>query len=199
MSELLRIDALRAIDAAFPSDPVVLTLGTTVREMLLVTGEKANHLPILDSMGLPAAIGLGLAEGLADSKFAKLVVVEGDGSLLMGFTTLTTIGRLKPAKLLLVVLDNGVYAATGGQPSGSDATDLVGVVRACGFDGREVDTLRDLEQALEEARAHPGPLLLRVRIGLENQAAGYYLPDPAVLTERFMRYLREHGTSATGL
>jgi thiamine pyrophosphate-dependent acetolactate synthase large subunit-like protein len=193
MIELARVDALRAIDAAFPNEPTVLTLGTTVREMLLVTDEKPNHLPVLDSMGLPAAIGLGLAQGLAASRFQKLVVIEGDGSLLMGFTTLTTIGRLKPSKLLLIVLDNGTYAATGGQASGSDATDLVGVARACGFEGQEVDTIDALTQALDRARATPGPLLLRVRIGAQQQTAGYYLPDPAVLTDRFTRYLRENG------
>lgn len=193
MSELTRIDALRCIDAAFPTDPMVLTLGTTVREMLLVTGEKPNHLPILDSMGLPAAIGLGLAEGLAESRFNKLVVVEGDGSLLMGFTTLATIGRRKPSKLLLLVLDNGVYGATGGQSSGSDATDLVGVARACGFEGLDVSTQASLETALEDAKTSPGPLLIRVRIGAANQPAGFYLPDPAVLFDRFSRYLRENG------
>ena len=193
MSSLTRIDALRAIDAAFPADPIVLTLGTTVREMLLVTGEKPNHLPVLDSMGLPAAIGLGLAQGLDHSRFEKVVVVEGDGSLLMGFTTMATIGRLKPKKLLLIVLDNGIYAATGGQSSGSDSTDLVGVARACGFDGEEVETMDRLTQTLEAARSSPGPLLIRVRIGPQNQTAGFYLPDPAVLTDRFQRYLRENG------
>jgi thiamine pyrophosphate-dependent acetolactate synthase large subunit-like protein len=193
VSDLTRIDALRAIDAAFPNEPTVLTLGTTVREMLLVTGEKPNHLPVLDSMGLPAAIGLGLAIGLSDSRFKKVVVVEGDGSLLMGFTTLTTIGRLKPAKLSLIVLDNGMYAATGGQSSGSDATDLVAVARACGFEGQEVQTLEGLTRRLELARAAPGPLLLRVRIGPQNQTAGFYLPDPAVLRDRFTRYLRDNG------
>src|SRR5688572_12726791 len=105
MAELTRIEALRIIDQAFPREPIVLTLGTTVREMLEVAGMRENHLPVLDSMGLPAAIGLGLALELERSSFEKVVVVEGDGSLLMGFTTLTTIGRLQPSKLVLLVLD----------------------------------------------------------------------------------------------
>jgi len=58
---LERPDALRLIDAAFPEQPVVLTLGGTIREMLAVVGRKANHLYCLDSMGQPLAIGLGLA------------------------------------------------------------------------------------------------------------------------------------------
>jgi thiamine pyrophosphate-dependent acetolactate synthase large subunit-like protein len=91
------------------------------------------------------------------------------------------------------VLDNGIYAATGGQASGSDATDLVGVARACGFEGQEVDSIEALTRALEAGRSSPGPLLLRVRIGPQNQTAGFYLPDAAVLTDRFQKYLREYG------
>ena len=61
--------------------------------------------------------GLGLAVGLADRPHGeKVIVVEGDGSLLMGFSALATVGHLKPRNLVLCVLDNGVYLATGGQP-----------------------------------------------------------------------------------
>ena len=60
---LERPDALRLIDAAFPDQPLVLTLGGTIREMLAVVGRKPNHLYSLDAMGQPLAIGLGLAFG----------------------------------------------------------------------------------------------------------------------------------------
>ena len=191
MAELTRLEALRLIERAFPKDPIVLALGTVVREMLLVTGVKENHLHVLDSMGLPPAIGLGLAIGLEGSRVDKLVVVEGDGGVLMGFTTLTTIGRLKPKKLLLIVLDNGTYAATGDQPSGAEATDLAAVARGCGFDGRDIQDGAALEQALAEAKRSDGPLLLRVRISRENAKAGYFLPDPPVLLSGFQRYLEQ--------
>ena len=194
MDRLTRLEALRIIDAAFPRDPIVLALGTVVREMLLVTGVKENHLHVLDSMGLPPAIGLGLAMGLEHSDFGKLVVVEGDGGLLMGFTTMTSIGRLKPKKLLLIVLDNGTYAATGDQPSGAEATDFVGVARACGFDGHDVEGGAALEQALVEAKRTEGPLLLRVKIGPENARATYFLEDPVVLIEGFRRYLKQQAS-----
>jgi sulfopyruvate decarboxylase subunit beta len=194
VAELTRLEALRIIDAAFPRDPIVLALGTVVREMLLVTGVKENHLHVLDSMGLPPAIGLGLALGLEHSDFGKLVVVEGDGGLLMGFTTMTTIGRLKPSKLLLIVLDNGTYAATGDQPTGAEATDFVGVAGACGFEGRDVEGAAALEQALAEAKRAAGPLLLRVKIGPENARATYFLEDPVVLIEGFRRYLKQQAS-----
>jgi sulfopyruvate decarboxylase subunit beta len=160
--------------------------------MLEVAGEKENHLHVLDSMGLPAAIGLGLALELERSRFNKLLVVEGDGSLLMGLTTLTTIGRLKPSKLLLIVLDNGTYAATGGQPSGADATDFVGLARACGMEAREVEGATALERELDEAKQVTGPRFLRVAIGPENLKTGYFLPDPVTLYQAFREYLRRN-------
>src|SRR4051794_9928393 len=129
-----RPDALRVVDEVFAADPVVLTLGGTIREMLAVAGRKPNHLYVLDAMGLPAAIGLGGALGIADNaRHESLLIVEGDGSVLMGFSALSTIGYLKPKKLVLLILDNGVYLATGGQPTAAAATDFAGVARACGW------------------------------------------------------------------
>lgn len=190
MAEISRYDALKLVDAAFPTDPLVLALGTVVREMLMIAGVKDSHLQVLDSMGLPPAIGLGLALGLERSpKVGKVVVVEGDGGLLMGFSALSTIGRLKPKKLLLLVLDNGTYAATGGQPTGAEATDFAAVARACGFDGRDVDG-DDLAAVLEEAKRIDGPLLLRVRITQENRRTGYFLADPVVLGHAFQAYVK---------
>jgi sulfopyruvate decarboxylase subunit beta len=193
VAELTRVEALRLIDTAFPRDPIVIMLGTASREMLQVTGLRENHLHVLDSMGLPPAIGLGLALGLKDSEFGKLVVIEGDGGLLMGFSTLTTIGLLKPDKLLLIVLDNGAYAATGGQPTGALATDFAAVARACGYDGRDVESASSLQGALAQARDDPGPLLLRVRIGPDNLKTPYFLEDPVVLGRSFTEFLRRSG------
>src|SRR5579859_6561803 len=130
------------IDAAFSDQPLVLTLGGTIREMLAVVGRKPNHLYCLDAMGQPLAIGLGLAVGLGDRpRGEKVVVVEGDGSLLMGFSALATVGHLKPANLVVCVLDNGVYLATGGQATAARDTDFVTVARACGWaDARDVES-----------------------------------------------------------
>ena len=192
MAELTRLEALRLVDAAFPRQPLVLALGTVIREMLTITGVKENHLYVLDSMGLPPAIGLGLALGLERSRFEKIVVVEGDGGVLMGFTTMTTIGRLKPEKLLMVVLDNGTYAATGDQPTGAESTDFVGVARACGWNGRDVEGAEALERELTDARQAPGPRLLRVKIGPQNLKTGYFLEDPVVLIERFRQFLKNN-------
>ena len=190
---LQRPDALRLIDAAFPDQPMVLTLGGTIREMLAVVGRKPNHLYCLDAMGQPLAIGLGLAAGVEHRAHGeRVVIVEGDGSLLMGFSALATVGHLKPRNLVLLVLDNGVYLATGGQPTAARDTDLVGVARACNWAAaRDVDSSLDgLRDALDWATHADGPLLLRVPVGLEQPRTDFFLEDPVVLARDFTDWLQ---------
>jgi sulfopyruvate decarboxylase subunit beta len=187
---LTRPDGLRMIAERFPSDPVILTLGGTLREMLGVAGRRPNHLPILDAMGQPAAIGLGLALGL-ENRFDRVIVVEGDGSLLMGMSSIATIGHMAPERLILVVFDNGVYLATGGQPTAANDIDYVAVATACGWSGgRDVGPDADaFADALEWAATQPGPTLLRVRVGTESIPTDYFLEDPVVLGRTFMDWL----------
>lgn len=193
IAAISRPDALRIVDEVFAADPVVLTLGGTIREMLAVAGRKPNHLYVLDAMGLPAAIGLGIALGIdADDRHESLLVIEGDGSTLMGFSALSTIGHLKPKKLVLLILDNGVYLATGGQPTAAATTDFVAVARACGWaNAWDIESTADsLRAALEAARSQAGPLLLRMRINTTTIPTGFFLEDPVLLGAEFCHWLR---------
>jgi thiamine pyrophosphate-dependent acetolactate synthase large subunit-like protein len=191
---MTRTDALKAIDAAFPNDPIVVNVGAAIREMVAAVGYKPNHLHILDSMGLPPAIGLGLSMGLAESRFEKIVTVEGDGGLLMGFSALSTIGMLKPEKMVLVILDNGTYGSTGHQPTAAESTDFAAAARACGMEGHDAGTLQELRAALEEAKGIDAPVLIRAKINLQGQKTPYFLEDPVVLADTFRRYLAAGAT-----
>jgi thiamine pyrophosphate-dependent acetolactate synthase large subunit-like protein len=187
---LRRTDALRIIDSIFPSDPIVLTLGGTVREMIAACGRRPNHLYVLDSMGLPVPIGLGLAVGLADDpRHERIVVVEGDGSLLMGFSVLPTIGLMQPRKLVVVVLDNGVYLATGGQPTAASAIDFAAAAQACSFKGVDAEGPDALRAALATARTTDGPHLIHARVGTAAPPTDFFLEDPAVIGADFTRWL----------
>jgi sulfopyruvate decarboxylase subunit beta len=192
VSPLARADVLREVDAAFPADPVVLTLGGTAREMIAVAGRRPNHLVNLDAMGQTVSIGLGLALGLRDRPGGeKVVVLEGDGSLLMGLSVLSTVGHLRPDNLVVLILDNGVYLATGGQPTAASDMDTVAVALACGWAGaREVRSGDELAAALAWARSTAGPVLVRVYIGTSQIPTEYFLEDPAILAEDFRRWLR---------
>lgn len=186
---LQRPEVLRRIDAAFANQALVLTLGGTIREMLAEVGRKPNHLYCLDAMGQPLALGLGLALGVPRTE--RVVVIEGDGSLLMGFSSLATVGHLKPENLALLVLDNGVYLATGGQPTFAADIDLAGVARACGWAAaRDVaGTPEALDDALRWAATETGPLLLRVPVGTQQPRTDFFLEDPVLLGRQFMDWL----------
>ena len=141
-------------------------------------------------MGLPVPIGLGLALGLADApRPDRVVVVEGDGSLLMGFSVLTTIGLLAPKKLVVVVLDNGVYLATGGQPTAASAVDFAAAAEACGVSGRDVEGEDALRSLLIESKQTDGPLLVRMAVGTAAPPTEFFLEDAAVLKADFTRWL----------
>ena len=188
---LERADVLRRIDATFPDSPVVLTLGGTVREMIAVAGRRPNHLPNLDAMGHTIGVALGLALGLEGRAGDRVVAIEGDGSLLMGLSVVSTVGHRKPGNLVVFVLDNGVYLATGGQPTAAADIDMVAMALACGWSaGRDVRTEDELAAALEWTRDAPGPVLVRVYIGTAQLETDYLLEDPAVLAEDFRRWLR---------
>jgi sulfopyruvate decarboxylase subunit beta len=199
-SQLQRPDALRIIHEAFPDQPVVVTLGGTVREMIATCGRRPNHLYILDSMGLVVPIAVGLALGFDnDPSVERVVVVEGDGSLLMGFSVLSTIGLMRPKKLIVIVLDNGVYLTTGGQPSAAGSTDFVAAARACGMAGQLAEAPESLKASLVAGRTGDGPLLIRVPVGTVSPSTNFLLEDPVVLCEDFCRWLNSRRAGSAGI
>ena len=189
---LERADVLRHIDAATIDSPVVLSLGGISREMLAVAGRKGNHFISLDAMGQTVPVALGLALGLDQhGTDNRVIAIEGDGSMLMGLSVLSTVGHLKPARLVVYVLDNGVYLATGGQPTASADIDLVAVAEGCHWAGaRDVRTTDELAAATAWGLTTEGPILIRVRTGTAQISAPYCLEDPVVLAEDFRRWLR---------
>jgi thiamine pyrophosphate-dependent acetolactate synthase large subunit-like protein len=145
-------------------------LGASTNDMA-AAGDHPRNFYLWGGMGGAAMIGLGLA--LARPEL-PVVVITGDGEMLMGMGSLATIGLQKPANLSIIVLDNECYGETGGQTSHTAATtDLVGIARACGFaDARDVSTLADVEafaSAIQDLSA--GPRFANVKIdaaGLER-------------------------------
>ncbi|HEX2365819.1 MAG TPA: thiamine pyrophosphate-dependent enzyme [Bradyrhizobium sp.] len=122
---------------------VVAGLGASTYD-LAAAGDHARNLYLWGAMGGAVMIGLGLAR--AQPKL-PVVVVTGDGEMLMGMGSLATVGLQKPKNLTILVLDNEAYGETGGQVSHTSASaDLVGVARACGIpDSKEISTLGEIE------------------------------------------------------
>lgn len=186
MTTLSRAEALKIIAAVFPNEPTVVTLGATVRELIATVGKRSNDFYVLDSMGLPIAIGLGLALGRPERP-EKIVVIEGDGGLLMGLSVLATVGFLKPKNLVILILDNGTYASTGGQPTAATTTDFAAVAVGCGIRGITVDDEAGFRAALADAKEADGPTFIRMMIDQRSITTPYLLEDPVLLAAPFRK------------
>ncbi|QIS13251.1 thiamine pyrophosphate-dependent enzyme [Nocardia arthritidis] len=191
-----RIDALRIIAAHTADLPVVVTCAASSRELAAVA-DRPNHLYLLDSMGLAGSVGTGIALGLADRPVPKVVTVEGDGSLLMNPNVLATAGFLRPAKLVLVLLDNGVYGATANLPTYGSRIDLGELAIAAGWTVRRAADERELERGMREVLTIDGPVLLHVRLAVGNAPdVPKLLEHPVVLGRRFQDWLAARTDSA---
>lgn len=124
---MTRLDATRIIVEIARDAAIVASLGHPAYD-LFAAGDRPRNFYTWGSMGLASSIGLGVA--LARPQL-DVIVLDGDGSLLMNLGSLATIGMLQPANLTVVVMDNEAYATTGGQatPTARGA-DLAAAARA---------------------------------------------------------------------
>jgi thiamine pyrophosphate-dependent acetolactate synthase large subunit-like protein len=135
---------------------------------IAAAGDHDRNLYLWGAMGGAVMIGLGIA--LAQPNL-PVVVITGDGEMLMGMGSLATVGLQKPGNLSIVVLDNEAYGETGGQVSHTAAAaDLVGVARACGIsDARATTTMAEVEafaSSLQDVTG--GPRFASVKIDAAN-------------------------------
>ncbi|MCP1837693.1 thiamine pyrophosphate-dependent acetolactate synthase large subunit-like protein [Bradyrhizobium sp. USDA 4524] len=124
---------------------------------IAAAGDHDRNFYLWGGMGGAVMIGLGLA--LAQPTL-PVVVITGDGEMLMGMGSLATVGLQQPKNLSIIVLDNEAYGETGGQASHTGGTaDLVGVAKACGIgESRAISTMAEVEafaSSLQDVTAGP--------------------------------------------
>jgi len=164
---LHRRDVVKALLANRKEAIAIGGLGASTND-ITAAGDHARNFYLWGGMGGAAIMGLGLA--LAQPKL-PVVVITGDGEMLMGMGSLATIGLQKPRNLSIVVLDNECYGETGGQMSHTaSAADLVGVARACGIsDSRAISTMAEVEAfATSIQDVFAGPRFASVKIDAAN-------------------------------
>jgi phosphonopyruvate decarboxylase len=183
---MTRLQALQHIVATLADEPVVVNLGHSAYELFAV-GDRPLNFYAWGSMGLVSSVALGLALARPDR---RVVALDGDGSLLMNLGSLATIAACAPPNLLLIVLDNGQYATTGGQSTATGRrADLEAAGRAMGIGrARTVDDLAGLDALLAESRSTAGPWLAIAKIA---ESAPTMKPplDCVYIKHRFMEAL----------
>jgi phosphonopyruvate decarboxylase len=180
-----RTDALRAVQRALgPNDLVVATTGYTGRE-LYACDDRPNQLYMVGSMGCASTFGLGLAWARPDR---RVIVLDGDGALLMRLGALATIGYERPSNLVHVLLDNEAHDSTGTQSTVTHSVDLGACARACGYPAvHRVSSADDLEKAIADKSEGLRFLHLKTRPGAPAD-----LPRPKVTPREVATRLRAH-------
>jgi sulfopyruvate decarboxylase subunit beta len=189
------VDSLAALHEA-RRDEIVITTMAAAREWQKLGKSPLDFVLVPSSMGQATALGLGIA--LAQPE-RKVVVCNGDGSMLMNLGSLVTITAQAPTNLIVIVFDNGVYEITGSQPTpaapplrhdAAATVDFGALAAACGF--RHVWAYRDINDWRENVTDlidGPGPVFVHLLI--EPVHTDELLRPPGPSPER-ARAFREH-------
>lgn len=182
------VDATRAVVDVFDDALLVPSLGTATSAARLVT-EDGAHFYFGAAMGSTLAAALGLAEAVPDH---QVVALLGDGDCLMGASTLWSVSAYRPPNLVVIVLADGVYSITGGQPV-APALRLAEVAGALdGVAGASADSVEELRAVL---RSLPQPGIVEARI-TERIWPG---PSPFVDPAEVVRGVRGHVGAPVGI
>jgi phosphonopyruvate decarboxylase len=177
-----RLTALGIALKAAGDDPVAHANGYICRESFSLA-DRPQSFYMIGSMGLAAAIGLGLA---LTRPRRRSIVFDGDGNLLMSLGILAMIATQRPANFVHLVFDNEVYGSTGNQASLSRGVRLDRLAAAAGFATAVVVTDPwALEAALRTALAADGPHFVLVKVTAEEADVPRIPYTPAVLRDRF--------------
>ncbi len=175
--------ALAAESAQGQNALLISNIGYPSRELYSVRDRPQNFY-MLGSMGLASSIGLGLALARPER---KVIVLDGDGSVLMNLGTLATIALHGPKKFLLLILDNCCYGSTGSQPTCTCyCTDLAAIARGAGI--RNVQKV-DEPEGLARALQGEGVVVAKVEAG--NAAVPIINISPEEIIKRFILSARQ--------
>jgi sulfopyruvate decarboxylase subunit beta len=178
------VEALEVLHAVRRGEVVVTTMGNA-REWQKLGKDALDLIYVPSSMGQGTSIALGIALAQPDR---KVVVCNGDGSMLMNLGSLVTISAQAPANLTVIVFDNGVYEVTGAQPTAaapalrpnSAPVDFAALARASGFTRvYTFDAVEPWRNAVGEILNGTGPTFVQLRVEPVADGGLPAFPGPA--------------------
>ncbi|HEV2181959.1 MAG TPA: thiamine pyrophosphate-dependent enzyme [Gemmatimonadaceae bacterium] len=183
-------DALAQVHAARGSRDIVITTMTPARDWMLLPQHPLDMVLVPSAMGSAPSMGLGLALAQRDR---RVIVCNGDGSMLMNLGSLVSIVSAGVTNLVLLVFVNGTYEVTGSQPvPGAGAVDYAALARAAGFDSAHAYTSIDAWRAdVRRVIEAPGPTFVSLAVEPVHGQPGPKSPGPArERAQRFMEAVR---------
>ena len=185
------VDALTTLNQ-FRNQAVVIPTMGAAREWPRISNHPLDLVYVPSSMGQAPALGLGLALACPEQ---RVIIINGDGCLLMNLGTLVTISAEAPSNYILVVIENGVYEVTGRQPTAANPSirpvdsqvDIVEMARAAGF--KNAHRFRDLGTWKTEVKSvlqEEGPVFISLECVPCSGDASITSPGP--MRERLPRF-----------
>jgi len=183
-----RLDALRAVYPQLENRVVVTIMGAVAAELQSI-GHRPNFFYLQHAMGLASSMGLGIALSRPSK---RVIVLDGDGSVLMNLGGLTTLARYQPKNLVHVVFDNESLLSVGGFPTAtSTGSDLAAIAAAAGVPRTTtVRAIDDFARAFDEALNARD--LTTIVAKVEATGPSQFVTDLSLLENRFQfhRYLK---------
>ncbi len=175
-------DAARAISRE-RGDALVVSTMTPNRYWDAVSDHKDLDLPIFGAMGKASSVGLGLALARPDK---KVIILDGDGGLLMNLGSLVTIAGMEPENLVHFVFEDGVYYTTGSQPvPGSGKVNFAEMAKGAGFrESYEFDDLEDLASELPLIMNQKGPVFVCLKVDHGDEVPPFYMGNTGQAMKR---------------
>ena len=164
------------------SELIISSTGMISRELFTIKDAPQNFY-MVGSMGLASSIGLGIALSLPKK---QIIVIEGDGSILMNMGSMATIGHFAPKNLIHIVLDNEAHDSTGGQATVSNTVKLEEVAHAIGYRSTQrVASEEELRMSItESSQQGPAFFLVKVEKG-DIEGIGRVSHSPEEIKNRF--------------
>lgn len=184
-----RGDAVRLVMAYLSADDIVVAADGAISREAYAALDRPRTFYMLGSMGQVGSIALGLAM----TRLERVVALDGDGNFLMGASGALMIGGVKPTNLFHVVLDNGAYATTGGQPTVAAGMDLAQVAAGLGYRwARRCLSDPHAPGAVAQWLAADGPAFLALAITEPDEEPAPRIPmTPEAMARRFRTALEE--------
>lgn len=183
-----RYEAIEIITKELNGNELVVSANGMISRELFTIRDSPNNFYMMGSMGLASSIGFGLAFSLPHK---KVVVIDGDGNILMNLGSLATIGHFAPHNLVHIVLDNEIHASTGGQPTVSNTVQLEEVANAAGIRTvKKVASNEDLSLSVREVLISNGPSFILVKIEKGEKEVPRVSYEPIYIKNRFMEMIK---------
>lgn len=188
-----RYDAIKEVVKDLTDELIISNIGIPSKELHEIK-ESKNNFYMIGSMGMATPIGIGLSIALQKHNDERnVIVLDGDGSILMNLNEFVTLYEANPKNLIVVILDNETYGSTGSQKTYAEDVSLSNIAKSVGInevhliDTKNNNDTIDMTQYLNKKE----PVILHIKVDIGNSDAPTIKLSPSKIKNRFMKTIED--------